>query len=349
MSNGSERTLPVKTKRVTRGHGILRRAGNVLLSEYFVLGLCVIYVAGVAPFVPEMLSREVASDILGDMVPLLVVAVGQTFVLIVAGIDLSVTAIISFTAVLGASIMSGSGGYLAGQPWAVPSAILVMLSAGAAIGAANGLAVTLLNMPSFIVTLATRMFLAGSALWYTAFHTKSSSIAGLPDGFTSIAEGDLAGVPYTVLIAALVAITSELLLSRSKLGRWIYAVGSNARTARVSGVPITLTVLSCFLISGVCASITAVMYASRMQTGSPITGENILLDVIGAVVIGGTSLFGGRGKIMWTLFGVMFLVILDTSMKLLGASLFAIFIIKGGVILLAALLDSVRTRLLLNR
>ncbi|WP_075214414.1 ABC transporter permease [Mongoliimonas terrestris] len=340
---------PVDVERArARPTGHLRLA-RLVLSEYFTLVLCALYLAAVYPFVPEMLTAEVAANVLSDMMPLLVVAIGQTFVLVIAGIDLSVTAIISMAAVVGASVMTGTGGYLAGSPLAVPGAILAMLLVGLAIGAINGLSVTRLNMPSFIVTLATRMFFAGAAIWYTTFHSASSSIADLPAGFTAIAEGDVLGVPVTVLIAVAVAVAAHLTLSRSRLGRHIYAVGANPKAARISGVPVARTILITFMISGACAAITSVMYVSRMQTGSPIVGENILLDVIGAVVIGGTSLFGGKGKVLWTVFGVLFLVLLDTSMKLLGASLFAIFIIKGGVILLAAMIDTLRHRLMATR
>ena len=325
------------------------RWAKILLSEYFVLVLCVVYVAAIYPFVPEILTWQVASNILGDMMPLLVVAIGQTFVLIIAGIDLSVTAIISMAAVVGASIMTGAGGYLSGSVLAVPVAIAAMLGVGLAVGAINGLSVVRLNMPSFIVTLATRMFFAGLAIWYVTFHSTSSSIADLPSGFTAFATGSALGVPYTVALTVVVGLCAHILLSRTQFGRWIYAVGANPDAARISGIPVSRTILSAFLISGVCASFAAMMYASRMQTGSPIAGENILLDVIGAVVIGGTSLFGGKGKIVWTVFGVLFLLLIDTSMKLLGSSLFMIYIIKGGVILLAATVDTLRHRLLVNR
>src|SRR5690606_25222404 len=134
-----------------------------LLSEYFVLVLCILYVACIYPFVPEILSPGVWSNILDDMMPLLIVAIGQTFVLIVAGIDLSITAIISMSAVVGASVMTGTNGYLGGTAFAVPGAVVAMLLVGFLIGSANGAAVIRLNMPSFIVTLATRMFFAGAA------------------------------------------------------------------------------------------------------------------------------------------------------------------------------------------
>jgi ribose transport system permease protein len=292
------------------------------------------------------------------MMPLLIVAVGQTFVLIIAGIDLSVTAIIALSAVIGASVMTLSGGYVDG-PAAVPVALAAMLGVGIGVGLVNGVSVTLLNMPPFLVTLATRMFFAGLAIWYTTFHTTSSSIANLPSAFTAIADGFVLSLPVgeTVFslpvlpaLAALVIVAiSHLILSRSILGHWIYAVGANRKAAHISGVPVNLTIVIAFAISGLCAALTGILMSARLQTGSPILGENILLDVIGAAVIGGTSLFGGKGKVIWTVFGVLFLVLLDTTLKLFGASLFLIFIIKGSVILAAAILDTLRNRIFAER
>ena len=331
----------------------LRRLGRALITDGFVLILCLVYAVAAYPFVPEIATREVMGDMLSDMMPLLIVAIGQTFVVLVAGIDLSVTAIVSFAAVLGAAILTEDGGM--SGPLAIPCAIAVMMLVGVCIGLLNGAAAVALNMPSFIVTLATRMFFAGAAIWFVTFHSASSSIADLPDAFTNIADsvlvtlgvGDSAvALPTTVAIAACVAVLAHVTLRHSVFGRWIYAVGINPRAARVSGIPVALTTVATFMISGGCAAIASVIYTSRLQTGSPIIGENILLDVIGAVVIGGTSLFGGRGQVVWTLFGTLFLVLLDTTMKLLGASLFTVYVIKGSVILVAAAMDTVRVRVL---
>jgi ribose/xylose/arabinose/galactoside ABC-type transport system permease subunit len=229
---------------------------------------------------------------------------------------------------------------------------------GAAVGLFNGLSVSWLKVPSFLVTLASRMFFAGAAVWYTTFHTSSSSIADLPASFTNIADGyifsfqfgtQVIGLPVPVAVAIVVVIGAHLILSRSALGRSITAVGANPKTAHISGLPVGRTITLAFVISGICASIAGILYSSRMETGSPITGENILLDVIGAVVIGGTSLFGGKGKIVWTVFGVLFLVLLDMTLKLFGASLFLIYIIKGSVILAAAIIDTLRNHIFADR
>lgn len=335
--------------------GVLALA--ILRSDYFILYLSLLYAVCAYPFVPQLFTLEVAGNIVSEMMPLLIVAIGQTFVLVIAGIDLSVTAIIGLTAVVGASVMTQTGGYVGG-PLATPAALLAMILVGAGVGAVNGLSTSRLRVPSFLVTLATRMFFAGAAVWYTTFHTTSSSIADLPASFIAIADayvfsfvvgGNVLGLPVYVVVAVVVVVLAHLILTHSTLGRAITAVGANPRTAMVSGIRVERTITLAFVISGVCAAIAGIIYSSRMETGSPITGENILLDVIGAVVIGGTSLFGGKGKIIWTVFGVFFLVLLDMTLKLMGASLFLIYIIKGSVILVAAAIDTLRNRIFVER
>jgi ribose/xylose/arabinose/galactoside ABC-type transport system permease subunit len=324
-----------------------------LRSDYFTLYLCVVYALVAGIFVPVLFSAEVAGDLVTDMMPLMLLAVGQTFVLVVAGIDLSVTSVIALASVVGASIMTNSGGYVPGAA-GVPVALLAMLATGALVGAINGLSVTALNMPPFLVTLASRMFFAGFAVWYTTFHTTSSSIADLPDAFNAISSGfeldltiagsDLSLPLLPVAIAVAATLLAHGILSRTRLGRQLYAVGANRAAARVSGINVERTILLAFVISGLSGALAGILLTSRLETGSPITGANMLLDIIGAAVIGGTSLFGGRGKISWTFFGVLFLVLLGTTLRLEGASLFLIYILKGGVILLAATLDVARNR-----
>jgi ribose/xylose/arabinose/galactoside ABC-type transport system permease subunit len=135
-------------------------------------------------------------------------------------------------------------------------------------------------------------------------------------------------------------------LSRTVYGSWVYAVGLNPRAAAVSGVPVRRVVFWAFVISGVCAAISSVLYTGRLETGTPVLGQRILLDVIGAAVIGGVSLFGGKGKILWTVFGVLFLSVIDKSLQLLGLPIASVFAIKGSIIMLAAIIDATRHRLL---
>lgn len=309
---------------------------RLLQSDYLVLLLCAVLFAGFAPFTPGLASANNAVNLLGNLAPLLIVATGQTLVLIVGGIDLSVTAVIALASVSGALVMNGDSGWLKGSAAATPAAVLGMLLIGGTVGAFNGVAVSRLRMPAFIVTLTTMMFVSGLAIWLT----QSKTLASLPLSFTKLGTN----LGPTLLIAAALAGFAHLLLSRSLFGHWLQAVGYNARTARVSGVPVDGVVIGAYVVCGILAAAASVLYTARLETGSPILGQRILLDVIGATVIGGTSLFGGRGKVLWTLFGVLFLTLLDNILNLQGLSHFTIMMVKGGVILLAALLDTMRRR-----
>ena len=302
-----------------------------LLSEHLVLGLTVLLFAVLAPFTPGLISSANLLNILGYLLPLLIVAIGMTLVMITGGIDLSVTSIIALTSVVGAKLMSEDTG-----AFATPIGVGVMLALGAGLGAVNGAVVTLLRLPAFIVTLASMMFLSGFAVWLT----QSKNIYGLPGTFLALGQR----LPITFALTAALAVAAHLMLRRTVFGRWLYAVGQNATTAHISGVPVRAMTFAAYVASGFCAALASVMLTARLETGSPVLGREILLDIIGATVVGGTSLFGGKGKIAWTFFGVLFLTVLDNALNLLSLSQFSITITKGAVILFAAVLDAVRNR-----
>lgn len=310
---------------------------RLILSEYLVLFLSGLYFAALAPFTPGFTTPENLANLLATLLPLFIVAIGQTVVLVTGGIDLSVTSIMALTSIAGAAVMGGDHGWLAGSPLAVPVAILTMLVVGALVGLCNGVAITQFKMPPFIVTLTSMMFFSGLAIWLT----KSKNIGNLPAAFNAI--GGKTGLAFAV--AAVLGLAAHLMLSRSLWGRWLYAVGHNARASFISGVPVSGVIISAYVVSGVCAAVAAVLYTGQAESGSPVLAQRLLLDVVGATVIGGTSLFGGRGKILWTLFGVLFLKLIDNSLNLLDLSYFTIMMVKGAVILFAALMDTVRIRL----
>lgn len=334
---------------------------RLLLSEYFVLYLSIAYLLVLVPFVPLLATPANLGNILGNMWPLVAVAIGQTFVLIVGGIDLSQTSIMALTSVVGALLMTAQvnplrfekspvwgillgpdGGLLAGSLLAMPLGVLTMLLVGALIGALNGTAITRFGMPPFMVTLVSLILFSATAIWLT----KTENVTALPAAYIAIGKGQLFGLPYAALVVIGLALLAQLSLSRTILGRWLYAIGTNARAATISGVPVQRTITLAYVMSGVCAAIGSVIYSTRLEYGSPVLGESKLLDVIGATVIGGTSLFGGKGKILWTVCGVLFLVLLDNTLNLLSLSSFTVTMVKGAVILLAALLDVIRTRLI---
>ncbi len=334
---------------------------QILLSEYFVLYLCIIYFLAMWLYMPRMASAQNLGNIFSNMWPLLAIAIGQTFVLIIAGIDLSQTSIMALASVIGAVVMTTAvdpvlfeksplwgvflteqGGRLGGSVLAVPVAIGLMLLTGALIGFFNGTSIARWKMPPFMVTLVSMMFFSAFAIYLT----KSENIIHLPEAYKLIGQGQISFIPYSMFIVGGLAILAHMVLSRPVFGRWLYAIGTNTRTAVVSGVPVARVIIMAYMLSGVFAAIGSILYSARLEAGRPTLGATLLLDVIGATVIGGTSLFGGKGKIVWTVFGVLFFVLLDNSLNMLNLSYFTVMMVKGSVILLAALFDVTRTRIL---
>lgn len=349
---------------IGKGSGIAGLPGffkKVLLSEYFILYISILYFVLLAPFVPGLASATNLANVLSNMWPLLAIAIGQTVVLIIAGIDLSQTSIMGITSVMGALFMTSAtdpnlftksplwgwwltpeGGPLGGSILAVPAGILVMLLTGSLIGFLNGNAIARLRMPPFMVTLVTQIFFYNFAIYMT----KSENIIGLPGSYVALGSGGMGFVPFALVIAGALAIAAHILLGRTMLGRWIYAVGTNTKAALVSGVPTKRVIVFAYTFSGFCAAAGSILYSARLEMGRPTLGQTVLMDIIGATVIGGTSMFGGKGKIVWTIFGVLFFVMLSNTLNLLNLSYFTINIVKGLVILLAALADVTRTRIL---
>jgi ribose/xylose/arabinose/galactoside ABC-type transport system permease subunit len=308
------------------------------LGDWGVALASVAYVLTLAPVVPGLLSGPNLANVLSSFLPLLAVSLGQTLVLLTGGIDLSVTAVIGLASVAGARVMTESGGLLPGSTGA---GILVMLAVGLAVGFVNGVAVARLRMPPFLATLAVMTFAGGLAVW----STQSQGISGLPASFRGLG-GSLGPVPVSLLLVLPLAVLAHGVLRLTVAGRWLYAVGGNPRAARVSGVPVERVLLLAYAACGLCAAVAAVLYSARLETGSPVLGQRIFLDVIGGAVIGGTSLFGGRGSIRGTASGVLLITLVDNSLNLLGLSSFTVLMVKGGVILAAAVLDAWRERLL---
>jgi ribose/xylose/arabinose/galactoside ABC-type transport system permease subunit len=353
---------------------------RLLRSEYFVLYLTLGYFLGVATFFPALVEPRNLSNQLSNVWPLAAVAIGETLVVIVGGIDLSLGATMGLASVAGALVMTSTadklllggspvwgtllgeqGGLLAGNPWATTIAVLVMLLVGALVGAINGFFIARFKLPPFMMTLVALMFCSSAAIWIT----QSQNIVNLPESFTNLGSGDLVSVyfgekatpeikrrdvlpfvTYPMIITLGLAIVAHVLLSRTVFGRQVYAVGSNARAAAISGIPVRRVLILVYLLAGLCAAVGAILYSARLEGGRPtIGGGSALLDVIGATVIGGTSLSGGKGKVTWTLIGVLFFVLLSNTLNYMRLSAFHIDIVKGVIILLAALLDVLRTRL----
>ncbi|MBK8027207.1 MAG: ABC transporter permease [Chloroflexi bacterium] len=364
-----------------KGSRVARAVRQFLLSNYFVLYLTLIFFVTAAIFFPTLATPGNIANQLQNMWPLLAIAIGQTFVLILGGIDLSVGSTMGITSVVGAIVMAQTldpsffdksplwgtlmrpeGGILAGSDLAVPVGVAVMLLLGTFIGYLNGFAITRFNLAPFMVTLVSATFFSAFALWLT----QSRNISGLPEAFLTLGKGDiisiylgpkltpdiarreiLSFITYPFVIAVGLAFVSQFILSRTVFGRRMFSIGTNRRTSEISGIPNKAVITRVYMFSGFCAAIASIMYSARLGIGQPsLGGGNLLLDIIGAAVIGGTSLFGGKGSARGTFFGVAFFVLLLNILNAMRLSPFIIDAAKGLIILVAALLDITRVRLL---
>lgn len=299
--------------------------------------------AALLSILQAMFSIGTLRDVLLALLPLSILAGGQLLVLLIGQIDLSMTAVMATSSIVSASVMAHHAGEF-GDLGVSFLGILSCLVIGAGIGLFNGLCNTLLRIPSFIVTLAVMMTGHGAAVWYASTVSETTSIGGLPDSFRYIGYGTVLGIPIALIWSAAMLVVIHYVLSRTVAGRWVYAVGHNAEAARISGVPVKAITVAAFVASGIGAALAAVIYTSRIETGTPTLGQSMLLDIVGAVVIGGVSLFGGRGSIWMALGGAAFLCLLDKSLQLFGFSLFVVLAVKGCAIILAAILDAARAR-----
>jgi ribose/xylose/arabinose/galactoside ABC-type transport system permease subunit/ABC-type sugar transport system substrate-binding protein len=295
-----------------------------------------------AAFAYALFSIDTLRDVLLAVMPLAILVGGQLLVLLLGQIDLSMTAVMAMGSIASASVMTHQASGL-GDSGSTVVGILTCLAIGAGVGLFNGLCVAILRIPSFIVTLAVMMAGSGAAVWYASSISDTISIGGLPDAFRHIGYGAAGGIPIALILSVAVLALIQYTLARTVTGKRLYAIGHNSETARISGVPIRSLTMAAFTASGLGAALSTVIYTSRIETGLPTLGQNMLLDIVGAAVIGGVSLFGGRGSIWMALSGAAFLCVLDKSLQLLGLSLFVVLAVKGCAIVVAATIDVARS------
>ncbi|MCX5496761.1 ABC transporter permease [Kaistia dalseonensis] len=266
----------------------------------------------------------------GAMIAIL--AVGETFVIITAGIDLSVGAIVGFTTVIVSLLIEG------GVP--VPIAITITLLVGVAIGAFHGFGIVRMGLPPFIITLATLTALQGVGLLIT----NGSTINITNDDFTGFSRGEFLGIPNLFWIVIVVAVPAVIYLHFSKYGRYLYAVGSNPEAARLSGVNVRGVIYTAYILSALCAAVVGVMLASRTGTGNATQANGWELQAIASSVIGGTSLFGAVGTVWGPLLGAFILATIRNGANLLNVNSFWQYIITGGLIIIIVYFDQLRRR-----
>lgn len=263
-----------------------------------------------------------------------IVSVGMTFVILTAGIDLSVGSIVAVVAVTAAMLLD------AAVP--IPLVIIAGLAIGLVMGAVNGAGITLGGIPPFIMTLGTMVMGRGLAMTISDGHP--IHFRAVADQFAWLGQGHLLGLPVPVWVFAIVAALAAGLLRFTAFGRNIYAVGSNPEAARLAGIDVKRTIFLVYLISGFLSGLTALIFISRLTVGEPVAGTGLELEAIAITVIGGTSLFGGEGRISGTILGAAIVAVLANILNLFGVSPFTQQIVKGAIIVAAVLFEIIRRR-----
>ena len=249
-------------------------------------------------------------------------AVGMSFVILGAGIDLSVGSVLAFSGAVGAGVMQNGGMFFG---------ILAGLALGAALGAFSGIVITKLKIPAFIATLAMMAIARGGTLVYT----DGRPITGLPSSFAFLGRGYIGNVPFPIILMLIIFILAYIVLKLTRFGRYVYATGGNINAARASGIKVDNVIISTFAISGFLSGLTGMVLASRLNSAQPTAGMGYELDAIAAVVLGGTNLFGGEGELWGTLVGAFIMGILNNGLNMLNVSSFYQQVVKGIVILIA--------------
>jgi len=283
---------------------------------------------------PDFLKRSNLLAIVDRIVVIAVIAIGMTMVIITAGIDLSVGSLIALSAVIGTLLMKKMGG-LQAPGWVVLIGFLVGILSCGIVGGLGGFVVARFKVAPFITTLGIMMMARGLAFMITG----GFSIYQVPKALPWLGQGRSLGTPNTVILLVVLYVAAHIFMAHTRMGRYIYAVGGNEEAARLSGVPVKFVIVFVYVISSLAAGLGGCIQASQLNTGTPNIGVMYELYVIAAVVVGGTSLAGGSGRILGTLIGAFIISVIQNGMNLLGIESYTQQVVLGAVILGAVLLD----------
>ncbi len=297
------------------------------------LGALIVLCAVLSFATDKFLSTSNLLNVLVQLSVVGIAAVGGTFVIITSGIDLSVGSNVALSGMVAAYTMKQFGvNGLVG--------VLVALAIGALVGAINGASITALRLTPFIATLA--VLAMGRGL--TQQVSQGQTIFGFPPSFTFLGNGRIAGVQAPVVITLIVFAVGWFVLTRTTFGQQVYAVGGNREAARLAGIPVKRIIFSVYVLAGLCAGLAAVVLAGRLNSALSSSATGLELQVIAAVVIGGTSLFGGRGSLVGTFIGALLIGVINNGLTLLNVNPFWTQFIQGVVIFVAVLLDALNQR-----
>ncbi|NVD41841.1 ABC transporter permease [Ensifer sp. HO-A22] len=309
---------------------IERYSPALLLAAALLIYVAIALSLGLTRF----LTPEAAISILNRSIALGMTAVGQTFAILVGSIDLSVAHLISASAVVSSAIMNG-------DPAMMAPAVVVVLLMGALVGTLNGLMITRLEVNPLIATLGMALIIQGCL---ASFHGKFGG--SVPDAFQFFAYGTVLGLPFSLMVLAVVVVAAWVVLRFTRFGSNVYSVGGNRDTARAAGIKTNRVVIASHILCSLCASLSGLYLASRLKSGSPWLGTEGAYDLesIAVVVIGGTILSGGKGGIWGTVAGVVIFSLIDSIFNLAGVDAFAKQVMRGIIIVAAVAFYAVRSK-----
>lgn len=311
---------------------LLDRASGAV-SQVAAAGALIVVFVALSIVAPSFLTADNLFNLGSQTSVNAVMAVGVTLVIITGGIDLSVGSVSALSGVLGVMLMA-YGGF---NPLI---AILGGIAVGAAAGLVNGLLVSVVGLPPFIATLG--MLSVGRGLVLIA--TGAVAVFGAPDSFRLLGQGVIGVLPIPILLIVVVALAGWLVLTRTRLGRYAYVMGSNMEAARLSGVPVKKHITAVYVLSGALAGLGGMIASSRINSGQPNFGDGLELDVIAAVVIGGASLFGGRGTVLGSLIGAFLVAVIRNGAVQLNIGTFYQNVLIGVIIWVAVWWDRYQRR-----
>jgi ribose transport system permease protein len=311
-----------------------RRFFDAYRVELSMLGALALLCVVLSVLSPNFLSAGNLRNVLWQVTAIGIIAIGQTFVILTGGIDLSVGGIAALSAMAGGLLMLSGGGEN------VAAGLIATLVVGLVIGTVNGLLVSYGRLAPFIVTLG--MLSITNSLTYVI--SDAASIVDLPDAYRFWGRGEIFGIPLYLMTFVVLFVLGQIFLSRTKPGRFIYAIGSNEEAARLSGVNVRIYKTLPYSITGLLCAIAALILSGKLGAIDPDTGTGLELRTIAAVVIGGTSLFGGKGSLYGTLIGVFLIGILNNGLNLLRVNAFWQGTAVGVVIILSVLVERISRR-----
>lgn len=311
------------------------RKRKVTPKEFFadfgiIIGLFLV-VAVISIIKPRFLAIDNIMNLLRQTSINGLLAIGMTFVVLTGGIDLSVGSILGAAGIFSALLAQNHN-----LPAFVP--VITGIAIGFVLGSINGVAVAVLNVPAFVATLG--MLSVARGITYLA--SDARPVPGLSSSFLKIGGSSIAGIPVPVIVLAVVLVLCYIVLYKMKYGRYVFSTGGSETAAKVSGVKTKTIKWSVYMISGVLAGLASVILTSRVSSGIADAGSGYETDAIAAVVIGGTSLAGGKGRLWGTVIGFLIIGVMNNGLDMMAVSSYWQLIIKGAIIVVAAMMDSVR-------